>query len=236
MKRVSRREAITGVLATGAGILTLSSITQAQTETLVPAFAGKHQPRPLPFDPAKLTGISEKLIRSHHENNYTGAVKALNVVEQRLAQLAKEKDLPPYIYGDLKRQELIRTGSMVLHEKYFANLGGNGKADGNARKMIEQWFGSYESWETEFKRTGNALSGGSGWVILALNLQTKELHNYWAGDHTSNAPFSIPLLVLDMYEHAYQMDYGAAASKYVDAFMQNVNWEEVNRRVESVPK
>ncbi len=234
MNKISRRDALRGVLAASAGVLALNGVGDAQTESLPMAFAGKHQPKPLPFDPAKLTGISEKLIRSHHENNYTGAVNALNVVEQRLAALGKEKDLPAYIYGDLKRQELIRTGSMVLHEKYFANLGGNGKADGNAKKLIEQWFGGYEMWEAEFKRTGNALSGGSGWTILAFNQHTKELHNYWSADHTSNAPFTVPLLVLDMYEHAYQIDYGAAAAKYVDAFMTNVNWGEVNRRVEEL--
>jgi Fe-Mn family superoxide dismutase len=144
------------------------------------------------------------------------------------------KDMPAYLYGDLKREELMRTGSVVLHEKYFANLGGNGKADGKALKTIEQNFGSYENWEAEFKRTGNALGGGSGWTILAYNNHTKEFHNYWAGDHTQTAAFSTPLLVLDMYEHAYHMDYGAAAAKYVDAFMQNVNWDEVNRRLEEI--
>src|SRR6478735_7672454 len=209
MKKISRREALTGVIATGVSGLGLISAANAdaedrQTEAAL-AFAGKHQPKPLPFDPTKLNGISEKLIRSHHENNYTGAVKALNLVEQRLSALAKEKDLPPYIYGDLKRQELIRTGSVVLHEKYFDNLGGNGKADGSARKLIEKWFGGYETWEAEFKRTGNSLSGGSGWTILGFNLHTKELHNY-----------------------------GAAAAKYIDAFMANANWEEVNRRVEGL--
>ena len=231
MKMISRREAITGVLATGASVLALNTSAGAQTESVSMAFSGKHQPVPLPFDPAKSAGLSEKLIRSHHENNYTGAVKALNLVEQRLATLSKEKELPAYIYGDLKRQELIRTGSVVLHEKYFANLGGNGKADGNARKLIEKWFGTFAGWEGEFARFGNSLSGGSGWTILAFNHHTKELHNYWSADHTSNAPSSTPLLVLDMYEHAYQMDYGAAAAKYVDAFMKNVNWDEVNRRV-----
>ena len=236
MNKISRREALAGIVGLGAVVLSSSerSFAESEQDAVMPAFAGKHQPKPLPFDPTKLTGISEKLIRSHHENNYTGAVKALNLVEQRLAALGREKDLPPYIYGDLKREELIRTGSMVLHEKYFANLGGSGKPDGNAKKLIERWFGNYDNWEAEFKRTGNALSGGSGWTILAFNQHTKELHNYWSADHTSNAPFSVPILVLDMYEHAYQMDYGASAAKYVDAFMQNVNWEEVNRRVESV--
>lgn len=227
---------IGGAFATGASILALASVGDSQTDSLPPAFAGKHQPKPLPFDPAKLKGISEKLIKSHHENNYTGAVNALNVVEQRLAVLGREKDAPAYIYGDLKRQELIRTGSVVLHEKYFANLGGNGKADGPAKRLIEQWFGGYDNWEAEFKRTGNALSGGSGWTILGFNQHTKQLHNYWSADHMSNAPFTVPLLVLDMYEHAYQMDYGAAAAKYVDAFMSNINWDEVNRRVEGISK
>ena len=236
IEKISRREALGGIIGAGAAIVSLSDSafgTEPQTAAAA-AFRGQHQPKPLPFDATKLKGISEKLIRSHWENNYSGSVKALNAVEQHLSEMLKMKDMPAYLYGDLKREELTRTGSVVLHEQYFANLGGNGKADGKALKMIEQNFGSYENWEAEFKRTGNALSGGSGWAILAYNNHTKEFHNYWAGDHTQNAPFSMPLLVLDMYEHSYQMDYGAAAAKYVDAFMQNVNWDEVNRRIEEV--
>ena len=235
MNKISRRDALTGIIGAGAAALAMSGNAAAvpAQETLPLAFAGKHTPKPLPFDPTKLTGISEKLITSHHDNNYVGAVKALNVVEQRLAVLAKEKDLPDYLYGDLKREEVIRTGSIVLHEKYFANLGGNGKPDGNAKKLIGQWFGSYEAWEAEFKRVGNGLSGGSGWTVLGFNQHTREVHNYWSADHASNPPFTVPLLVLDMYEHAYHMDYGAAAAKYVDAFMTNVNWEEVNHRIEA---
>ena len=230
MNRFTRREAIAGILAAGAAVAVPAQTTQSVAAN---AFRGQHQPKPLPFDPAKLNGLSEKLIRSHHENNYTGSVKALNVVEQHLAEISKMKDMPAYLYGDLKREELIRTGSVVLHEMYFANLGGNGKADGGAAKLIGKWFGGVADWEAEFKRTANALSGGSGWTILAFNNHTGELHNYWAYDHAHNAPFSTPLLVLDMYEHSYHMDYGSAAAKYIDAFMLNVNWEEVNRRVEA---
>jgi superoxide dismutase, Fe-Mn family len=232
---ISRRQALETVFVVGAGMTAAGVGVDAQA-TGAAAFRGAHQPKALPFDPAKLKGISEKLIRSHWENNYGGAVKALNAVEQRLAAALKDADLPPYLYGDMKREELVRTGSVVLHEHYFANLGGDGKAAGDMLSAIKQTFGSYEQWESEFKKTGNALSGGSGWVVLAHNFHTGEIHNYWAWDHMHNPPFSRPLLALDMYEHAYQMDYGAAAGKYVDAFMQNVNWEEVERRFVSAQK
>ncbi len=239
MKDLSRRKAIETLMTAGAG-LTLSNVIKAETQTaaptIAPAFRGQHQPKPLPFDPAKLKGISEKLIKSHHENNYSGAVAALNAIEKRLAAMVSDKDVPGYVYADLKREELVRTGSVVLHEHYFANLGGDGKAGGEILTAIKEWFGSSEQWEAEFKKTAQGLAGGSGWVILAHNFHTSELHNYWSWDHMHNAPFSRPLLVLDMYEHAYHMDYGSAAAKYIDAFMQNVTWEEVNRRFVSAQK
>ncbi len=240
MNSISRREAIETITLGGAA-LSLSNLITAEAQTPAPAsaiqaFAGQHQPRPLPFDPAKLKGLSEKLIKSHWENNYGGTVRALNAVELRLAAMMNDKDLPPYVYGDLKREEVIRTGSLVLHDHYFGNLGGDGKAAGDILEAVKKTWGSYETWEAEFKRTGNALAGGSGWVTLSLNYHTGVLHNYWAWDHMHNAPASRPLLVLDMYEHSYHLDYGAAAAKYVDAFMQNVNWEEVNRRFVNLQK
>ena len=146
--------------------------------------------------------------------------------------MLKDKDLPAFAYDDLKREELIRTGSLVLHEHYFGNLGGDGKPGGDVSRAIDRAFGSQEQWEAEFKRVANGLGGGSGWVVLAFNLHTGEVHNYWAWDHMHNAPAGLPLLVLDMYEHAYQMDYGAAAAKYVEAFFRNINWDEVTRRLE----
>ena len=175
MNKISRREAITGILVSSATVLSLSENDFAQqvTEILPLAFRGEHKPKPLPFDVAKLNGLSERMIKSHWENNYSGSIGALNVVEKRLAQFIKEKDLPAYLYGDLKREEMLRTGSVVLHEQYFANLGGNGKADGQAVKLIEQWFGDYASWELEFRKTAQSLAGGSGWAILAFNFHTK---------------------------------------------------------------
>lgn len=229
---ITRRQAMETILTAGAG-LTFSGLAEAQTTTqpaTARVFAGQHQPKPLPFDPTKLKGLSEKLIRSHHENNYSGAVGALNNVEKRLAAMIADKDTPGYVYADLKREELVRTGSVVLHELYFANLGGDGKSGGDVSNAIKSAWGSFEQWESDFRKTAAGLAGGSGWVILAFNLHTGELHNYWAWDHMHNVPTGLPLLALDMYEHSYHMDYGSAAAKYIEAFMQNVNWEEVNRR------
>jgi Fe-Mn family superoxide dismutase len=223
-------------LALGRDAFAQAAAAVPATDVTPLAFRGKHEPRALTFDPAKLKGLSEKLMRSHWENNYSGAVRALNTVEQRLGSMLKDKELPAFVYGDLKREELVRTGSVVLHEHYFGNLGGDGKASGGGLDLIKRSFGDYETWETEFKRTANALAGGSGWVVLSYNLHTGESHNYWAWDHMHNAVLGAPLLVLDMYEHAYQMDFGAAAARYVDAFMDNVNWEEVARRAEWAQK
>ncbi|WP_206240190.1 superoxide dismutase [Novosphingobium terrae] len=234
MNEFSRRNAL-GTIALGmaAAAAPIEAAAQSAAPAPSPAFAGAHQPKPLPFDPTKLPRLSEKLIRSHWENNYQGSVKALNMVEGRLANAMADKDLPPMIYGDLKREELHRTGSVILHELYFEQLGGNGMASGTIREALARSHGSFEAWEAEFRRTAMALAGGSGWCILAWNHYTKSLHNYWAWDHTNGPVTSAPLLVLDMYEHAFALDYGAAAAKYVDAFMHNVDWAVVDARYKS---
>ena len=196
-----------------------------------PAFAPTHQPKPLTFDPTKLPGLSEKLLRSHWENNYGGSVKALNTIKQKLAQALADKDLPPFVYNDLKREHLMRTGSVVLHELYFENLGGDGKADAEMRKQIGVAFGDFNTWETEFRRMAAGLGGGSGWVLLGYNRHTRQVENYWLADHLHGPADTTPLLVMDMYEHSYQLDYGAAAAKYIDAFFQNIRWDAVAARL-----
>ncbi|MBP6363816.1 MAG: Fe-Mn family superoxide dismutase [Novosphingobium sp.] len=218
-----------------AGAAALGQAKAAElSPALPPAFSGGHKPQPLKFDPAKLTGLSEKLIQSHYDNNYIGSVRTLNMIEGRLAAAMADKDLPPVVYGGLKREELHRTGSVILHELYFGALGGNGMAAGDVRTALAGAFGSYEAWEAEFRRTAMALAGGSGWCVLAFNLHTNSLHNYWAWDHMHQPAASVPLLTLDMYEHAFHMDYGTAAAKYVDAFMANLDWEEVDRRFRKI--
>ncbi|HTD89372.1 MAG TPA: hypothetical protein VK663_01825, partial [Burkholderiales bacterium] len=150
MENMTRRETMKTLAAGSAGlslsgVLGIGNANAQDKPNPAPAFRGMHQPRPLPFDAAKLKGLSEKLVRSHHENNYTGAVNALNAVEKRLDMLMRDKDIPPFVYGPLKREELHRTGSMVLHEHYFANLGGDGKPAGGILDAIKQSFGSAES-------------------------------------------------------------------------------------------
>ena len=200
------------------------------TDTATQAFGHVHQPKVLPFDPKSLQGLSERLIQSHWENNYGGAVKALNLMRENLRAALMSSD-PPYVYNDLKREHLLRTGSVVLHELYFDNLGGDGKAPADARSAIAHSFGTFDAWESEFRRIGQGLGGGSGWVVLGYNEHLRLLENYWLADHASNAPDTRPILVMDMYEHAYHMDFGAAAPKYIDAFMSNVQWDMVSQRM-----
>jgi Fe-Mn family superoxide dismutase len=199
-------------------------------EAMRNAFSYQHTPKPLPFEPKTLAGLSEKLLTSHWENNYSGAVKALNTVRSRLAAALADAELPPYLYAGLKREQLMRTGSVINHEAYFGNLGGGGKADADIRQRIAASFGSYDRWETEFRRIALGIAGGSGWVVLAFNHGLKLLENYALADHAQAPAHGQPILVLDMYEHAYHMDYGAAAARYIDAFFANINWEACSQR------
>ncbi len=235
---IDRRSMLQSVLLAGAGAaLVTQAVAQAPAgavaATAAPANAGL---RPLTFDPAKLDGLSERMIRSHWENNYGGSVRTLAAVKQRLAEALANKDTPPWLYNDIKREHLIRTGSVVLHEYYFDNLGGNGQAGATARKTLGDAFGSFDNWETEFRRIGNGLGGGSGWVMLGFNSHTRQLENYWMADHAHAPAATLPLLVMDMYEHSYQMDYGAAAARYIDAFFRNIQWDAVAARMEAARK
>lgn len=180
--------------------------------------------KPLSCNPAGLNGLSEKLIVSHWENNYGGAVKRLNAIEQKLAEL-QWASAPVFEINGLKREELIASGSMILHEVYFDSLGGAGGDPGSALKAaIERDFGSLDAWRTEFIAMGKAQGGGSGWTLLTWSPRRARLVNAWAADHAHNLAGATPLIALDMYEHSYHMDFGAKAGAYVDAFMQNLSW------------
>lgn len=233
---ISRRELL-GAAALTAVTATMASVAQAQeaAPAAAPAFTSDTALKPLAFDPARLNGLSERLIRSHWENNYGGSVRTLAAVKQRLAAAAADLDVPAWLYNEIKREHLLRNGSVTLHEYYFDNLGGNGQAGAAERTRIATAFGSFDAWETEFRRIAAGLGGGSGWVVLGYNTQTRGLENFWMADHAHAPAATQPLLVLDMYEHSYQMDFGAAAAGYIDAFMNNVNWEVVAARLAQAP-
>jgi Fe-Mn family superoxide dismutase len=234
----SRRDVLAGfsavALAGTTHAATVASAAATTSASVPPAFRGQHTARPLPFDPKRLTGLSEGLLVSHHDNNYTGAVKNLNRVEQELAQVTK--DTPAFVIGGLRQSELTFRNSMTLHEAYFDNLGGDGKVGGAIAAALAAAYGSLDAWQVHFRGTAASLAGGSGWVILDYELLTGELRTVAAINHTQSLATSLPLLVMDMYEHAYALDFGAAAAKYIDAYFANVQWDIVNRRLEQAQK
>ena len=187
-----------------------------------------YEVKPLSCNPSNHKGLSEKLIVSHYENNYSGAVKRLNAITAQLESL-DFASAPVFVINGLKREELIASNSMILHELYFASLGAERQPDGNLRSALIRDFGSVERWQNEFVAMGKALGGGSGWVLLTYSHRDKKLMNQWAADHTCCLAGGSPILALDMYEHSYHIDYGAKAAAYVDAFMININWDSVSR-------
>lgn len=224
---MDRREAITV-----GGMMLAGTILQANEEQksikLNTAYGTQHIVKPLPFDPTKLRGISEKVIVSHHQNNYGGAVKKLNIIQKQIASMPQSAH--PIEYGALKKEELIALNSKLLHELYFGNLGGDGIIPSNMRTLLTEAFGSVDTWKYDFVKTAKSLGGGSGWVILSYLKDQQIVMHQIASDHSDSIASGIPLLVLDMYEHSYQMDYGAKVAAYIDAFIDNINWDVVSKR------
>jgi Fe-Mn family superoxide dismutase len=220
--QIDRRMLLGGAALAGAAVAAAASAQPGAT----PPAAG-FTPQPLPFDPKAVPGLSEKLLTSHHDNNYVGAVKRLGAIRAEFGKL----DLataPVFTVNGLKREELIAWNSMILHEIYFAGLTPSVAPSAGLAQAVERDFGSHDRWATEFSSMGKALGGGSGWVILTYSPHDRRLVNTWASDHTQTMAGGTPLLVLDMYEHAYQMDYGAKAGDYVNAVMKALSWRYAN--------
>ncbi len=192
-----------------------------------------YEKKPLACDPTRIKGMSEKLIVSHYENNYGGAVNRLNAIAAQLAQL-DFATAPVFLINGLKREELIATNSMILHELFFASLGDGGEPEGGLRDALVRDFGSIARWTAEFSAMGKAQGGGSGWVLLTWSPRDRKLVNQWAMDHTTTLAGGQPILALDMYEHSYHIDYGARAAAYVDTFMAAINWPNVSRAYSEV--
>src|SRR5438067_4555722 len=188
---------------------------------------------PIAVRPWTLNGISERMIVSHYENNYGEAVRTLNAIRADLVAL--DVRTPAYRLRALKREEVLAMGSVTLHELYFGNLGGQGnQIPEQVRAVLEEHFGSIGAWRREFVDTARSLSGGSGWVLLTYSRRQRQFSNQIATDYSQAAIDAAPVLALDMYEHAYHMDFGANAIAYIDAFMRNIDWAAVIQRIEAV--
>ena len=191
----------------------------------------RYQLTPIHCRPWLLNTFSLKLTESHYENNYGGALRRLNAISEQLETL-DFANTPSYVINGLKREELVALNSTLLHELYFASLGGEGKMVDAMAEALARDFGSYQRWKDEFVAMANALSGGSGWVLLTYIPRDRRLVNQYAAEHSQAVAGGMPILAIDMYEHAYHMDFGANTKAYVGAFLRNVDWKGVHERYE----
>lgn len=188
----------------------------------------EYTPEPLNID-KDLDGISLELIKNHYKL-YEGYVKKTNEIQSKIESANKEGLNPTYSdFGELKRQETFATNGMRLHEVYFGHLNGDGQSKGDLVGMIEKSFGSLDAWKEMMVATGLT---ARGWAILCFDFRDNDLHIYGSDAHNVGAVWSaIPIIVLDVYEHAYFMDYGVDRKTYIDAFFKNLNWDFANEIV-----
>ncbi|MFA4887091.1 MAG: Fe-Mn family superoxide dismutase [Candidatus Nanoarchaeia archaeon] len=175
----------------------------------------------------ELNGLSEKQLAEHHDVLYAGYVKKINEIRSAILKADKTNVNGTYAeLRELKVEETFALNAVKLHEGYFDNLGGDGVASGAIKKMIETDFTSFDKWKEEFMACG---LGARGWVVLAFDLEERRLYNFVCDVHNQGGVWgSIPLLILDVYEHAYFIDYATGRKKYIEAFMNNIDWTFVN--------
>jgi Fe-Mn family superoxide dismutase len=177
-----------------------------------------------------MEGFSEKLLTNHF-TLYQGYVTNTNKLMELLAAMLREDKVTTPEYSELKRRLSFEFNGMRLHEYYFENLGKKGTpADAtNLGKKLAEDFGGYETWEKDFRATG--AMRGIGWAILYQDVVTGRLFNQWINEHETGHPAGcIPILVMDVFEHAYVLDYGLKRADYINTFFQNINWEVVEGR------
>ena len=178
-----------------------------------------------------MVGFSETLLKNHF-TLYQGYVTNTNKLVDILGQMLKEGKTGTPEYAELKRRFGWEFNGMRLHEYYFENLGGKGgldKASALAKKLSED-FGSYEAWEKDFKATGSMR--GIGWTVLYQDTVANKLYNFWINEHDVSHPAGCnPILILDVFEHAFMIDYGLKRADYIEAFFKNINWKATPSRM-----
>lgn len=190
----------------------------------------KYRIAPLFCRPWTLNGMSPRLIESHYEHNYGGALNRLNSVTSELEAL-DVKTTPAQVVSRLSREQTTLLNSTLLHELYFSSLGGDGRSlPDTIASALARDFGSVDRWRCEFIALAEALTGDSGWILLTCVPRDGRLINHSASDHAEGIAGGVPILALDMYEHAYHIEYGANTTAYIAAFMRNIHWEEAEAR------
>jgi superoxide dismutase, Fe-Mn family len=188
---------------------------------------------PLFCRPWTLNGIQPRLIESHYEHNYGSALRRLNAVTAELAAL-DVSSAAPQVLGRLKREQSSLLNSTLLHELYFSSLGGDGRTvPATLSDALVRDFGSVDRWRREFMALAESLGSESGWVVLSHLPRDRQLMNQCATDHAQSISGGIPILALDMYEHAYHLEFGANHTAYIAAFMRNILWSAVEARYAS---
>ena len=177
----------------------------------------------------QLDGISERQIQEHY-TLYEGYVKKSNEIRQKLPQADKSTANQTYSeFRELKVELSFGLDAVKLHRGYFDNLGKSGQPGDRFIDLIDQSYGSIQEWEADFRASGTV---ARGWTICAFDFDESRLYNFIADDHNTYGIWnSLPVLILDTYEHAYIIDYGVKRQPYIDAFMKNINWDIVNRRL-----
>jgi len=178
-----------------------------------------------------MKGFSETLLKNHF-TLYQGYVTNTNKVADTLAQMLKEGKTATPEFAELKRRFGWEFNGMRLHELYFENLKGTGGIDraGKLAKMIEKEFGSVEAWEKDFKACGTMR--GIGWVVLYRDATGDRLFNCWINEHdVAHLAGCAPVLIMDVFEHAYFTDYQLKRADYIEAFFANINWQAAESRL-----
>jgi len=179
----------------------------------------------------ELDGLSEKQLKEHHDVLYAGYVKKIGEIEEKLKNVDLSSANATYSdLRELKMEETFALNGVKLHEGYFDNMVNDGNpASGKIMEMIAKDFGSYENWEKEFKALGLC---ARGWVVLGYDLDEKKLKNILCDSHNQGAPWNmLALLIMDVYEHAYFIDYATGRKAYIEAFFKNIDWKYVDMRI-----
>ncbi len=192
-----------------------------------------YQARDYSYLLGKMPGFNDQLLTMHFKL-YEGYVSNTNKLLNTLRKMTLSNQDDTLAFGALKRRMGWEMDGMLLHELYFENLGGNGKINTSSAlyKKISEDFGSYEAWKRDFKSTG--LIRGIGWVILYLDPKDHMLHNVWINEHdVGHIAGGTPILVMDVWEHAYITQYGLDRAGYIDAFFKNIDWDVVEKRLKT---